>query len=111
MTAKEFAKLEHTLTNNVHAKLYECVLDGMPPIKFRKPERSSRARRRGQDNRTQITLYTGRAKVPYLTLKVPSHIVEQAGAKGDWIEWRYVRGRIVGKRIAQDEEGVEEQKD
>ncbi len=109
MTAKEFAKQEHTLTNNIHARLYECVLEGMAPIKFRTPERASSRRRGVRDNLTQITLYTGRAKVPYLTLKVPSHIVQQAGKEGDWIEWRFVRGRIIGKKVTTEDEAEETQ--
>ncbi len=106
LTAKEFAKQEHTLTNNINARLYECILANLPPVKFKEPESGSQRRRGGRDDLSQITLYTGRAKVPYLTLKVPSHVVEKVGKRGDWIEWSYTRGRIVGKRVDQDETGA-----
>ena len=100
ISMKEFAKQEGTLANNVQARLYEAVLAGLPTVQFREPERGGRRRRKEPENLTQVTLYTGRAKTPYLTLKVPTHVVEKAGAEGDWIEWDFVRGRIVGRRAA-----------
>jgi hypothetical protein len=105
LSMKEFAKQEGTLANNVQARLYEAVLAGLPTVQFREPERGGRRRRREPDNTTQITLYTGRAKTPYLTLKVPTQVVEKAGNEGDLIEWDFSRGRIVGRRISS--EGVD----
>lgn len=102
LSMKEFAKKEGTLANNVQARLYEAVLAGMTPVQFREPERGSRRRRKEPDNITQITLYTGRAKTPYLTLKVPTQVVEKAGNEGDLIEWDFSRGRIVGRRISSE---------
>jgi len=99
LSMKEFAKQESTLANNVQARLYEAVLVGLPTVQFREPERGGRRRRKEPDNTTQITLYTGRAKTPYLTLKVPTQVVEKAGGEGDLIEWDFVRGRIVGRKI------------
>jgi len=99
LTMKEFAKEEHTLANNVQARLYEAVLQGQPTVEFREAARDGRRRRKGPDNITQITLYTGRAKIPYLTLKVPTQVVEKAGMEGDFIEWEFSRGRIAGRRM------------
>ena len=100
LSMKEFAKQEGTLANNVQARLYEAVLAGLPTVQFREPERGSRRRRKEPDNITMITLYTGRAKTPYLTLKVPTQVVEKAGAENDLIEWEFSRGRIIGRRIS-----------
>jgi hypothetical protein len=99
LSMKEFAKMEGTLANNVQARLYEAILAGLPAVQFKEPERGGRRRRKEQENVTQVTLYTGRAKTPYLTLKVPTQVVEKAGAEGDLIEWDFSRGRIVGRRI------------
>lgn len=100
LTMKEFAKQEKTLANNVQARLYEAmVAANLPMVVFRTAERAGRRRRQEPENITQISLYTGRAKTPYLTLKVPTAVVERAGAEGDFIEWDFVRGRIVGRRI------------
>lgn len=99
LTMKEFAKVEKTLANNVQARLYDAVVSGLPMVVFRSVERSSRRRRQEPENISQISLYTGRAKTPYLTLKVPTAVVEKAGAEGEFIEWDFVRGRIVGRKI------------
>lgn len=96
---KEFAKEEGTLANNVQARLYEAVLAGQPMVVFQEPVRSSRRRSEIQENVSRITLYTGRAKTPYLTLKVPTDVVQKAGGEGDYIEWSFKRGQIMGKRI------------
>ncbi len=107
LTAKEFAKQEGTLANNISARLYECVLEGMEPVRFKEAEAGGRRRRQAPDNISQITLFKGRAKVPYLTLKVPAHIVSQIGKEGDRIEWSLSRGRIVGKKVEAAEESAE----
>jgi len=99
VTMKEFAKKEGTLANNVQARLYKAILLGLEPVKFKEPESGSRKRRKQPNNVTLITLYTGRAKVPYLTLKVPSEIVARAGNEGDAIEWDFQRGRIIGRPV------------
>ncbi|MFM7204907.1 MAG: hypothetical protein ACKO6N_29385 [Myxococcota bacterium] len=106
LTMKEFAKREKTLANNVSARLYEALLENLPIVMFREPERSSRRRQQAPENISQITLYTGRAKTPYLTLKVPTSIVERIGAKDDYIEWDIVRGKIVGKKVEAPEGGI-----
>lgn len=96
---KEFAKEEGTLANNVQARLYEAVLAGEAMVVFQEPVRSTRRRSEVQENVSRITLYTGRAKTPYLTLKVPTDVVQKAGGEGDYIEWKFSRGQIVGKKI------------
>lgn len=99
ISMKEFAKQEGTLANNIQARLYEAIIAGLPAVHFQDPNSLVRATTLTDDSVTQITLYTGRAKNPYLTLKVPTHIVEKAGVEGDNIEWKFQRGKIIGKKI------------
>jgi hypothetical protein len=105
MTAKTFAKAMGTLANNVKAMLYEAYIRyDLKPVEFAEPSRRSRSRKEEPGNLSEITLYTGRAKDPYLTLKVPKGIVGRSGAnEGDVFEWRLNRkGSIVGHNVTQN---------
>lgn len=98
-TMKEFAKEQGTLANNVKAVLYEAFVEhSLKPVTFPVPEPKRRGRKSQPTNLSPVTLYTGRAKQPYLTLKVPRDIVAQSGAKEDDVfEWRLNRkGDLVG---------------
>jgi hypothetical protein len=103
LTMKEFARKEKTLSNNVEARLYQAVQQGLSIITFPEPLPGTTRRGKGPDNVTSITLFTGRAKTPYLTLKVPPMIVKKAGKEGDLIEWEFTRGRIIGKKKNADD--------
>ena len=102
MTAKAFAKEQGTLANNVKAMLYEAFVQfGLQPVEFPAPGRRSRKQKEAPDNLSTVKLYTGRAKDPYLTVKIPKAIVARSGAKeGDVFEWQINRkGSIVGRKI------------
>lgn len=104
---KAFAKENGTLANNVKANLYEAVVNlGLEPVRF-EPE-TPRQRRRSHlpDNVSKVSIYTGRAKVPYLTVKVPREIVASSkAADGDVIEWKINRrGDIVGENLTAREQ-------
>ena len=100
ITMKEFAKSQGTLANNVKAMLYEAILSyGLPAVEFPKPTVKTRGRKATPSNLSEVNLYTGRAKVPYLTLKVPKIIVSKANCQEDDIfEWKLNRkGHIIGR--------------
>lgn len=105
MTMKEFAKTQGTLANNVKATLYEAFTEfGLAPITFPEPTPKKRGRKAQPTNLSMVSLYTGRAKVPYLTMKVPRSIVAKSGANdGDTFEWRINRrGDIVASLMGQE---------
>ncbi len=108
ITLKQFAKMQGTLANNVKAVLYEGVVSfGLAPVEFPKPAPKARGRKASPTNLSEVSLYTGRAKVPYLTLKVPKAVVSRADAQeNDIFEWKINRkGDIVGRnRTAQERE-------
>lgn len=101
-TAKQFARSVGTLANNVKAMLYEAWVEhGLKPVEFRAPERRVRGRKEQPTNLSEVTLYTGRARTPYLTIKVPREIVASSKAEqGDVFQWRLnKRGDIVGTNL------------
>lgn len=105
MTAKAFAREQGTLANNVKAMLYEAFIQhDLKPVEFPEPSRRSRSRKEPPANLSEVKLYTGRAKDPYLTVKIPKAIVAKSGAsEGDIFEWRLNRkGNIVGHNTTQN---------
>lgn len=111
---REFAREQNTLANNVKAMLYEAVvLQSLSPVTFPEPTRGGRARKEKPSNISEVQLYTGRAKMPYLTLKVPRQIVAASHSReGDKFEWRLNRkGEIVGTMTHQAAEVSEDDRD
>ena len=100
-TVKAFAKTQGTLANNVKAQLYEAFIQhGLKPVEFPAESAKTRGRKEAPDNLSTVKLYTGRAKTPYLTVKVPKAVVAKSDAEdGDVFEWRINRkGSIVGRK-------------
>ena len=102
VSIKGFARDQGTLANNVKALLYEAVIHhGLSPVTF--PPEPPRQRRRSKmaANLSKVKIYTGRAKVPYLTVKVPRSVVaESKAAEGDVFEWRTnKKGELVGVNL------------
>lgn len=100
LSIRQFAKSQGTLANNVKARLYEALLaHGLTPVQFPEAVQSSPARAKQPANESTVKIYTGRAKVPYLMVKVPREVLVKSGSsEGDVFVWRLnKKGEVIGK--------------